>query len=354
MRIRLWMLTVLLATVVGWTGAFAQTDADVLIQTLLETPPAQRDALYEQHRSALGTAFVYRLIQSALERATQGKLDDANARAALADDIDCFLLGRREYRGIGLYALGSFLIGQGRANEALPMADEILRHSATCFRGHFLRGRAFIALRQYDRAQPEAAAVVQEDANNEDAHIMMAQIDLARDDRAGALAEFQTILKINPQNPLARDAIAMLTAPETAPQNQLDADAISHFNQAERYFKQGKYHDAIAEYQRTVELAPRFSNAYVNIAYCYEKLRDRGKAVEYYRKAIEIDPRDRQAYRFLGVTYESVYDQGKDVSALDKAIECYRQALQIDPHYSLAAADLERARQKRTHAVPPK
>ncbi len=93
---------------------------------------------------------------------------------------------------------------------------------------------------------------------------------------------------------------------------------------------------AIAAYQRVLQLDPEHAAAHINLGTLYYNRQEYGLAEEHYRRAIEIDPRYALAYFDLG----NVLDETGRVA---EAIHTYHAALQLAPtyadaHYNLALA----------------
>ena len=94
--------------------------------------------------------------------------------------------------------------------------------------------------------------------------------------------------------------------------------------------------EAVATYQRVLELDPGFAAAYINLGTLFYNRDEFSAAEEHYRKAIECDPKYALAYFDLG----NVLDE---TNRLDEAILCYRMAVRLAPtyadaHYNLALA----------------
>ena len=93
---------------------------------------------------------------------------------------------------------------------------------------------------------------------------------------------------------------------------------------------------AIATYQRVLEIDPEHAAANINLGTLHYNRQDYGLAEKHYRRAIEIDPRYALAYFDLG----NVLDETGRVT---EAIQTYSTALQLAPtyadaHYNLALA----------------
>ena len=101
---------------------------------------------------------------------------------------------------------------------------------------------------------------------------------------------------------------------------------------------------AIATYQRVLELDPDHAAAHINIGTLYYNRQDYTLAEKHYRRAIEVDPRYALAYFDLG----NVLDETGRVT---EAIQTYSAALALAPtyadaHYNIALA-YEKVREPR-------
>ncbi len=102
--------------------------------------------------------------------------------------------------------------------------------------------------------------------------------------------------------------------------------------------------EAIAAYNKCLELDPSHAAACINLGTIYYNRHDFAQAERYYRQAIEVDSRYALAYFDLG----NVLDE---TGRLQEAIRAYEAAITLastyaDAHYNLALA-YEKARQPR-------
>lgn len=342
---------VLLATLCLWAGsslAEAQTPpADALIDRLLATPPAALDDALVRSRADLNLDFLKRVMDRSAQSANAGKVPDAVALAELADQVDYFLGGKKEYRGIGQSQLARLLMRQKNVDVPQDMARHILQRNPKSYHGHLIQARVFLEKPDLDAALVSSRAAAEARPDSEEAHMLLGTIYTRKGDTTSGLAEFKRVLEINPRNAYASDAISLLTGSSSSAAGTKSKEAATHLSQAEVLFGQKKYREAIVEYQKAVVADPKYGAAYVYMGDSYLALDDIDRAVSCYKKAIEVEPRNRQAHRFLGDVYERMYDKTGDVKLLDQAITCFRTALEVDPTYRAAAEDLERARNKR-------
>jgi tetratricopeptide (TPR) repeat protein len=102
--------------------------------------------------------------------------------------------------------------------------------------------------------------------------------------------------------------------------------------------------EAIAAYQKAIELEPQHAAAHINLGTLFYNRQDYVQAEAYYRKAVEVDPRYALAYFDLG----NVLDE---TGRLPDAVRAYKTAIGLAPtyadaHYNLALA-YEKMRQPR-------
>jgi len=102
------------------------------------------------------------------------------------------------------------------------------------------------------------------------------------------------------------------------------------------YHDLGCYNEAIAEFQRAIELDPKSDIAYTGLARVHLLLGQNHEAIASYQRAIELDSSDKHRaldHRGLGNTYHSM---GRH----DEAIAAYHPAIELDPKSAIAQISL--------------
>lgn len=315
-----------------------------LIETIMATSDADLPALLTAHRTELTDDFLTHFIQTGLDMATDGNLDEAVRRTQRADFIDAWRDGK-DYRASGQDTLVLLLLEQHRFDDAAQVARPLSQSYPQLYRPHFLLGTALFEKRDWDHAIPELKTATTLLPTSEEAHLELAYAYLYAGRPPLARQEFQHVLTIDPDNPQAADGVRLLTEGTQGP--HANAAAVQHLAAAEDAFKAGRYPTAIAEYRRALDADPTFSRAAVYMGDAWLQLGDRLKAIESYQQAIRINPKDRLAWRFLGDVYERTYDETADLKTLDLAIDAYEHAVEIDPTYETAIDDLARAQAKK-------
>jgi tetratricopeptide (TPR) repeat protein len=103
-------------------------------------------------------------------------------------------------------------------------------------------------------------------------------------------------------------------------------DAKNHFDMARIYFDQKKFNEAIIEYKKAFELAPKFADAMVECAdawLCKENYEEAKKCL---LKALIISPKIAKAHNNLGILYSMEGDK-------EKARNEFTIAAEINPIY---------------------
>jgi tetratricopeptide (TPR) repeat protein len=116
----------------------------------------------------------------------------------------------------------------------------------------------------------------------------------------------------------------------------IELDASQHeayYNLGNALSYQGNYDEAIACWQRAIDLKHDLAEAHQNQAEVFQKLGEFEKAIPCYLKAVGIFPDWTEGYYNLGLCF---YRQDK----LDEAVVCFQQAIQIQPDFAPACGDL--------------
>jgi len=107
-----------------------------------------------------------------------------------------------------------------------------------------------------------------------------------------------------------------------------EMEANSYFNRALTYGKKGQHDQAIADYNKAIEINPGYAMAYYNRGSAYAiGTGQYDQAIADYNKAIEINPGYAMAYCNRGRAYAIGKGQ------YDQAIADYNKAIEINPRF---------------------
>ena len=93
--------------------------------------------------------------------------------------------------------------------------------------------------------------------------------------------------------------------------------------------EQHRYDEAIANYQKAIELDPKFADAYDNWGAALQEQHKYDEAIANYQKAIELDPKFAYAYDNWGLALQEQHKY-------DEAIANYQKAIELDPKFAYA------------------
>jgi len=103
------------------------------------------------------------------------------------------------------------------------------------------------------------------------------------------------------------------------------------------YSKLNMFEKAENEFKHAIYLDPKFTKAYIDLAYLYAKQEEYDKAIAEWNKILEVDPNFSEKYNvlyFMGLAY-----QKKQMP--DKALEYFLKALQLVPEGSPIESEIE-------------
>jgi protein O-mannosyl-transferase len=106
-----------------------------------------------------------------------------------------------------------------------------------------------------------------------------------------------------------------------------DNNYTAYYNRGTAYADLGNYRQAIEDYDKVVEINPKYKEAYNNRGNASAILGNYRQAIGDYDKAIEINPKDEKAYNNRGNAYLLL---GND----RQAIGDYNMAIEINPKYT--------------------
>lgn len=96
--------------------------------------------------------------------------------------------------------------------------------------------------------------------------------------------------------------------------------------QAVGKYKQGKFQDAIQDFDQAITLNPQFAEAYNGRGFMYHWLQQPSKALQDYNRAIALNPQLAEAYNGRGFTYHWL-------KQYPKALQDYNQSIALNPKF---------------------
>ena len=125
-------------------------------------------------------------------------------------------------------------------------------------------------------------------------------------------------------------------------------DANKHIDQGNTFLNNGRYNEALAEFQKAISINRNNERAYFGRGHVYRRTQRYTDAINAFQQAIQLKSDYKEAYHGLGIAY---FESGNN----SKAIEAVNEALRIDPDYQPASTLLETIKSTTRPPVrPPK
>ena len=137
-----------------------------------------------------------------------------------------------------------------------------------------------------------------------------------------------TSAKVSPESQ------TLVTAPEATAQANPDS-AQAQFELGNAYVQAGQWDQALAAFQKAIELDPNFQGAYANLGVVYYQLEKLDLAASQYKKALELDPNDGDVAYYLGALYLQqalLNNNPANPDLLNQAIAQLEHARELDPN----------------------
>ena len=162
---------------------------------------------------------------------------------------------------------------------------------------------------------------------------------MARGDKAGATADFEEALKLDPNNSLAIHNLATVKSisGEGESAEKLLSEAIEKndklpYPRAERAYQRLQKNDlvgALEDYNEVIKLDPKEAENFINRGLVKERMKDHDDALDDFSQAIKLDDKDPKAWACHGNVLSKL-------GRWKEAVEDYTVALSHDPKYGHA------------------
>lgn len=134
------------------------------------------------------------------------------------------------------------------------------------------------------------------------------------------------------QIPFTLYLINELTPAQRLQKQDVDQRVLDSFAKGIELFNSGNFREAIAQFEKSVEVKADFLEAYQNLASSYFRVGEYEKAIETAQKALEIDQKPAQMIKLISVAYSKLGNE-------NRALE-YQEKLKYLPDAEFSAEEL--------------
>ena len=273
-----------------------------------------------------------------------GRLDDAVGwfDKSLQQDIE------KVDRERLMLAKASILADQSKTDEAMRLADEVLKENQGNLDGHFLMGNLLLATGKPEEAEIHLNQVVTGRPENVTAHSLLARSQFINKKEGMALETLKSGVKANPASvELRMDLVrAHLAAKETDQAVRvlsdglaLKADEVLLLRaRGEIFTATREYAKAETDVRRVVELQPKEPAGYLEMGRLMLAQAKNDEALQWYRKAMELENGWQQALPSM-LSIHLAKEDSKTAVALAEA-EAAKRADQPVAQFLLAQTQL--------------
>jgi superkiller protein 3 len=271
----------------------------------------------------------------------QGKLDEAIAAYQKAIHI-------QPNDVYGYTNLALTLREQGKLDKAIAAYQKAIQLRPDYVYGYIFLGDGLREQGKLDEAIAVNQKAIQLEPNNALGYILLGNTLKLQGKLSEAIAAYQKAAQLDPKDTSANESLSLtqrdykqlqeaIAANQTIKFNPNNGFAASAYNDlGMELAKQKKLYEAIAAYQKAIQLVPNYPDAYKNLGVVLMKLEQIGAAIAAYQKAIQLAP------NYIVAPYNNLGDMLYRQNKLDEALVAYRKFIQLDPKNAIGYNNLGR------------
>jgi tetratricopeptide (TPR) repeat protein len=231
--------------------------------------------------------------------------------------------------------LGSYLLNQGRINEAMPHLDEALRLAPYDVSQHISIGAAFFNQGRVEEAMSHYETALRLKPDSHRLHFNLG-VALARQGRPDeARAEYLEAIRLNPDDAEARNNLAAILLDQGKSSEALsqltealriDPARVEAYNNLGNVFlRQGRFREAMDRYTEALRLNPRHVGVHNNVGRVLSARGQLEQAIGHFTESLRLEPNQVAIHRELGSALTRL-------GRIEDALAEYAAALRLDPN----------------------
>lgn len=233
-------------------------------------------------------------------------------------------------------SLADALLSQGKTEEARDQYAEAVRYEPDSPTYHLNLGIALQKLGRNSEAVAEFKEAIRLKPDYAKAHGSLGNSLVQMGETDDAIAEYREVLRIDPGDEIAKRNLEAVQSHRNSPNMRAGAapdSAQGHHLAGLALAKAGRMDEAVAEYEKALEIDPRSADIHCELGAAYAMMRRTDDAILQFSQALKLNPNHVESHLNLASVLGS---QGK----LDEAISHFRSAERIKPENVTAHANL--------------
>lgn len=199
----------------------------------------------------------------------------------------------------------------GHVERAIKIAREVIALDPDYPKGYTLLARSLLRQVSHNESESPSASIEQAaqlaqkvldmDESDIDAHIVLANVYVQRNQNEMAIAELEKVVSLNPNSTEALNSLARMLLRLDKPQRALDlfqrSIRLDPINEQKTFLKLGQTHRYLGEYEKAISIfekiaqnEPDMINLTLELIVCYTALDKEKKANAQVKKLLDMEP----------------------------------------------------------------
>jgi len=261
---------------------------------------------------------------------------------------------KNDLKYIKLYNRGNQYSDSGKYKRAVFYYNKLISTYGNFENVYFNRGKCYYRLKDYKKAINDFDVTAKNNSENKDLYYVRGQCNYKLNEYLSAINDFSKVISIdenfveafyyrgecyrelNKYTKAINDYGTVIELYDENSYSLFNYKEYAFLNRGDCYFDLNKYRKALDDYNKgfLTDRKSMFSSLYNKVMFykcgnCYFSLKNYKKAIASFDKTIELDPKFLQAYNARGNSYYELHEY-------EKAIKDFDSAVKLDSNYATA------------------